>query len=101
MAVTAADAMAWCDLDSDVMSEQLVALFDIVVGAVVAHIETHYIAPPSEDVKDLACLMQVNRWWMRKDSPGGVISFDDLGAVRVSRLDPDIAAMLSAKVIFS
>ncbi len=42
-----------------------------------------------------ACLLQVSRWWNRKNAPFGVVGSADMGqAVVVPKLDPDIAEML-------
>lgn len=41
-----------------------------------------------------ACLMLSSRLYNRKASPMGVIGVGDFGPVRISRSDPDIAAML-------
>lgn len=38
----------------------------------------------------LAVLMQTSRWFRRRLSPEGVAGFGEFGAVRVSRLDPDV-----------
>lgn len=41
-----------------------------------------------------ATIMSAGRLYKRYDSPLGVLGFGDLGVVRVSRLDPDIAALV-------
>ena len=41
-----------------------------------------------------ACRIQVARIMKRQESPLGVAGFGEFGVVRVSRLDPDIDAML-------
>lgn len=46
-----------------------------------------------DEVKQ-ACLMQTNRLLSRRKSPDGVSGFGDFGAVRVSRVDPDIDELL-------
>lgn len=38
--------------------------------------------------------MMTTRLWRRKDSPSGVETFTDQGAVYVSRNDPDVAQLL-------
>lgn len=38
----------------------------------------------------LAVKMQASRWFRRRLSPEGVAGFGEFGAVRVTRLDPDI-----------
>lgn len=42
-----------------------------------------------------AAIMTATRLYKRYDSPLGVLGFGDLGVVRISRLDPDIAALLA------
>lgn len=42
-----------------------------------------------------ATIMSAGRLYKRYDSPLGVLGFGDLGVVRISRLDPDIAALLA------
>lgn len=42
-----------------------------------------------------ATIMTAGRLYKRYDSPLGVLGFGDLGVVRVSRLDPDIASLVS------
>lgn len=41
-----------------------------------------------------AAVLLASRLFKRNDSPLGVLGFGDLGVVRVSRIDPDIAALL-------
>jgi hypothetical protein len=42
-----------------------------------------------------AALIQAGRLFRRKDSPEGVLGSADWGAIRVSRLDPDVQALLA------
>jgi hypothetical protein len=42
-----------------------------------------------------ACVLMSLRQYKRFDSPLGVAGFGDMGAVRVSRIDPDIQSMLA------
>lgn len=42
-----------------------------------------------------AALIWAQRLWKRRDSPEGVLGSADWGVVRVSRIDPDIDAMLA------
>jgi len=69
-----------------------------VVDAVYANVaRTHTMpvvdADPNADW-DLAITMQSARLWKRKSSPEGVIANSEFGAIRVTRLDPDIERML-------
>jgi len=41
-----------------------------------------------------ATIMSATRLYKRYDSPLGVLGFGDLGVVRISRIDPDIASLL-------
>lgn len=43
-----------------------------------------------------AVRIQATRWYRRKDSAEGVTGGGDFGAIRLSRLDPDVRAMLGA-----
>jgi hypothetical protein len=52
-----------------------------------------FSAVPTE-IKQAAVLLS-SRIFKRNDSPLGVAGFGDLGAIRVSRVDPDIDAMLA------
>lgn len=49
----------------------------------------------------LAVLMQTSRWFRRRLSPEGVAGFGDFGAVRITRLDPDITAAITSSGIRS
>ena len=49
-------------------------------------------ATPTE-VKQ-ACIVLASRFYKRFDSPLGVAGFGDLGAMRVSRVDPDVQSIL-------
>jgi len=42
-----------------------------------------------------ACILLSLRQFKRYDSPLGVAGFGEMGAMRVSRLDPDVQALLS------
>ncbi len=46
-----------------------------------------------------AALLLALRLYRRKDSPQGVITSPDWGAVRVSRIDPDVEALIASYVI--
>lgn len=43
----------------------------------------------------LACVIQAQRLFKRFDSPLGVVGMGDLGAIRVSRIDSDVQALLA------
>lgn len=42
-----------------------------------------------------ACVIQASRIFKRLDSPLGIAGFGDMGALRVSRTDPDVSALIS------
>lgn len=42
----------------------------------------------------LGTLMLAARWYHRKNSPAGVVSFTDFGAAQVRSSDPDVARLL-------
>ena len=41
-----------------------------------------------------ACIIWARRLYTRKDSPAGVLGFGDMGAVRLSVVDPDVRSLL-------
>jgi len=43
-----------------------------------------------------ACIILARRYFTRKDSPSGVLGFGDLGAVKLSVVDPDVQALLGS-----
>jgi hypothetical protein len=61
----------------------------------VANIARTHTAPDFEEPDyDLGITMQCARVWKRKSSPEGVIANSEFGAIRVTRLDPDIERVL-------
>lgn len=52
-----------------------------------------YYTTPT-DIKQ-ACVLLASRIFKRNDSPLGITGFGDLGVIRVSRIDPDIEAILA------
>lgn len=62
--------------------------------ALVKVVGTFGYTPVPTAVKQ-ATIMSAGRLYKRYDSPLGVLGFGDLGVVRISRLDPDIAALLT------
>lgn len=100
MAVTAATVQKWGKLNNGApFTGDDLTLMELVVAAVTGHVEKHFIvSDPMTDSQELAITMQCARLWRRRDTPEGVLAFGDLGAVRVSRLDPDVEEMLDRKV---
>lgn len=41
-----------------------------------------------------ACVIQASRLYKRADSPLGVAGFGDMGAIRVGKVDPDVAMLI-------
>jgi hypothetical protein len=41
-----------------------------------------------------ACIIQASRIYKRLDSPLGVAGFGDMGAIRVGKVDPDVAMLI-------
>ena len=60
-----------------------------------------YPIPPYDDgtlpdAAHEACLLHAARLYRRRDSIDGTISWGDLGAIRVGRIDPDIEQLYAA-----
>lgn len=68
-----------------------------VVNAVIARISRGWTPPAVQPNDDwiLAHIMQAARIWKRKASPEGVIDSGEFGPIRVTRIDADIADLLS------
>jgi hypothetical protein len=50
--------------------------------------------PDVPDEINTATLLLANRFYMRKDSPEGVAGTTEWGAIRMSRVDPDVEALI-------
>lgn len=97
--ITPADVFEWMDGSKNIaaISDDNIALMQKVVSAVIARISRGWEAPtslPDDDWK-LAHVMQSARIWKRKSSPEGVIDNSAFGAIRVTRIDADIADFLN------
>lgn len=65
-------------------------------GRATVRVEATYGWPAVPDAVNMACIYQASRLYTRFSSPAGVVSFGDMGAIRVSRmLDPEVEALLS------
>ncbi|HEY7824732.1 MAG TPA: phage head-tail connector protein [Acidimicrobiia bacterium] len=65
-------------------------------GRASVRVEATYGWPAIPDAVKTACIFQASRIYTRFSSPAGVVSFGDMGAIRVSRmLDPEVEALLS------
>jgi hypothetical protein len=99
--ITTTDVADWLELGT--LTGPKLALMQRVVDAVVVHVRKHYVDPtsltPPESDADwkLAQTMTAARYWKRKTSPEGVIGFDDLGPIRITRLDADVEKLLDRK----
>lgn len=49
-----------------------------------------------DDIR-LARIMWAARLWKRRNSPEGIAGFGDLGIIRISRTDPDLASLLEGR----
>lgn len=99
--IVAADVFEW--LGVTVPKAEAVTLMGKVVAGVVAHVTRTHTAPLTGTADwDLALTMQAGRIWKRKDSPEGVLAFGaDGSAIRVTRIDADIADMLTPFLQFN
>lgn len=98
MAVTVADVVLWGNLPTPTPASAEETLLTKVLAAVVAHVQSYYevAADPadwSQDI-DVAVMLQTVRLWKRRQTPEGLLEFDELGAVRVSSLDGDVEKLL-------
>jgi hypothetical protein len=99
MTVTADNVTDWITSSSGTtvaLSADDTALLEQVVSAVTVHVaHTYtYAGDTMPDDYTQAIVMQSARLWERRNTPNGVAGFGEFGAVRVSRLDPDVAALL-------
>ena len=100
MSVSAGDVEEWIasTTGGEVnFGEQGRALITKVIAAIEAHAaQFHEVPDPVTPDWDLAVLMYAARLWDRRNSPGGIAGIGEFGAVRITRIDPDIDAMFSA-----
>jgi hypothetical protein len=90
------DARLYIGEVTDDQMAVLVECFESALEKVEFHVDADLIET-DDDYNDivpytlrLAVLMQTSRWFRRRLSPEGVAGFGEFGAVRISRLDPDI-----------
>jgi hypothetical protein len=97
--ITTTDVADWLELGT--LTGSKLALMQRVVDAVVVHVRKHYIDPVTAGGFDadwkLAQTMTAARYWKRKQSPEGVIGIDDLGPIRITRIDADAEKLLDRK----
>lgn len=99
MAVTAATVASWGKFPAPTGAE--LELLERVVAAVTEHVEGGYeVSDPLTESEELAIIMQCSRLWRRRDTPEGVAAFADVAAIRLGRLDPDVANMLVPRFTF-
>lgn len=73
------------------------AHLDRVTAAVVAFVEREVVADelPGYGVEvELGAVMLAARWYKRRGSELGIVSYGELGAGYVQRTDPDVAQLL-------
>lgn len=99
MAVTAATVATWGKFPTPTGEE--LELLERVVAAVTEHVTGGYeVSDPLTDTEELAVIMQCSRLWRRRDTPEGVAAFAEVAAIRLARLDPDVATMLVPRFTF-
>lgn len=98
-AVTATDVVEWGSLDTGGVGGT--PLVQRVVDAVTLFIKGRYELLDADEAlwgadAQLAVIMQAARLYKRRRSPEGVAGFGEMGVVRISRIDPDVAELLAA-----
>ena len=105
MPLTAADVASWAKLPEGTPTGADLALMTRVIAAVSEHVLNHYVVTlpfvAFTSGQEQAILMQCARIWARRQTALGVAAFGDLGAIRVSRLDNDVAALLDPQWNFA
>ena len=88
--VAVAEVRAWAEIQaSDELIESVIDAVDALLS------ETHDLPDPVPADAKLAVLMQCARLLRRRKTPEGIAVFGTDVAIRVSRFDPDINAMLT------
>lgn len=96
MAVAVDDVVRWLGLRT-VSSSEAEVLTDCVntaTAAVAERVMPEYLVEPVPAEVDQAVTLYSARLWKRRNSPEGVAGFGDVGAIRVSALDPDVELLL-------
>lgn len=93
--VTIDDIAAWRGVSTPTGAEA--SALQLVINAAMDTISLNLGYPADLSLPGVrqAVIMQASRLWKRRDSPGGVESYDEYGAIRVTRFDPDIEALLA------
>lgn len=82
---------------TSIMLDQL----GLCLDAAVADLEARCDLPAAwPDNVRVACLMHAARLYKRKASPEGVAGFGEFGAVRVTKLDPDVERLVAPYLTF-
>jgi hypothetical protein len=100
--LTVSTVIDWLDANTNgfdiaaTPSSETLALMQRCLDAAVANVEATHTLPatPNTDI-ELAIIMLASRWWLRRNTPNGISSFGDFGAVRVTNYDPDITMLLA------
>lgn len=91
---TAAEVFNWLAVSAPHADD--LAQMDLVLAAVEAHVAQGHTRPiTAAPDYELAVVMQSARVYKRRNSPEGVVSFGEDGAIRVSSIDRDVAALLA------
>lgn len=101
------DARLYIGEVADDQMSVLVECFEAALERVEYHVDADLIET-DEEYNDIvpytvrmAVLLQAARWFRRRLSPEGVAGFGEFGAVRVSRLDPDILDAITSSGVRS
>lgn len=98
LSTTAAAVAAWGRFSVPTDTDELAALTR-VAAAVDEYLSREYlIDDPPTDAQQQAAVMQAARLWRRRDTPEGVATFDEFGAIRVASTDPDVRALLVRRI---
>lgn len=103
MALVSVDELSlWQGLDTPATGSQQWENKQSVLDAVETKIGHNFTLPdPLPEDARLGILIQTARVLKRKDSPQGIEDFGEFGAVRISRVDPDVEELLSAYKVWS
>lgn len=101
----------WTDITSSIRTEPVTAPEDDrpvtsllfrrgrFLNSLEAQVTAQWGWPAVPTEVEQAALIQAMRLFKRKDSPEGVLGSAEWGTVRVARLDPDVAALVSSLML--
>ena len=109
LAVEVGDGTAWSAVgDYETLPDNALARGEPVTGLLRpcgtwacqrVRVTTRWGWPAVPDEIRQAALLLASRLWLRRDSPEGVAGSSEWGVVRVSRMDPDVEALISPYVL--